>query len=555
MRVRVYDIRKRRHIASSDIDKWKTGLATAAEFVKFTDFNSRDETQWAVWSGDPFLLVGEKDDLDSYFAGLDGLDRRLLKDHRYFWCLTHDSEYRNPAFQDDKRPIAVNWTFSEQNVISEPLHLLQAFPRLKGLGRSMDLIRQEILRIAQGPTSPGYSVLILGGSGVGKEEVAQSLFTHSDRGRRNAPIHSVSGAWLNMEPGMALTEVIGLEPGRASKSEEYPGLIELMSDGALFFDDFESGPRNVQEALLRIMATPRGKPAVYRRVGGRRDRSTNVWLIFATNADVDKLLRDDRLREDVLYRFEDRVLVMRPLKHRPADLPAISQVIWDQLWEFEPTRKVPLGLPVIKRIASKDLDWEGNVRALRALLGLVVSMRCRPAHNDSPPGDLIEEILARGPSIKEWFRLISTDYFWTGESPIDRIKAADAGFNCLGPSRADQPLVPSEVRAKSVLRNPEGWELFRKLLSNAPNTKSPMVVRVAVRLARIVVYVAENGSVSKEEVAQLTDAKSENTAIGDLAVLANHDLASPRERKSGTDGPGLLSPDGAVYVKAPDFFV
>jgi hypothetical protein len=115
--------------------------------------------------------------------------------------------------------------------------------------------------------------------------------------------------------------------------------------------------------------------------------------------------------------------------------------------------------------------------------------------------------------------------------------------------------VPSETRAKSVLRNPEGWDLFRKLLSNAPNTKSSRVVRVGIRLARIVVYVAENGSISKEEVAQLTDARSENTAIGDLAVLANHDLASPRERKTGTDGPGLLCPDGAVYVKTPDFFV
>src|SRR5262249_37554593 len=159
----------------------------------------------------------------------------------------------------------------------------------------------------------------------------------------------------------------------------------------------------------------------------------------------------------------------------------------------------------------------------------------------------VEEILSRGRSIKEWFRLVPTDYFRTGESLIDRITQADAGVNCSGPPRDNQPLVPSEKRAKALLRNPQGWDLFGKLVAKAPSTKSSKVIRVRVRLARILVYVAENGSINIDEALQLTEARSENTAVGDLAVLANYDLAAPRKRQPAPDGPGLLCLDGAVY--------
>jgi hypothetical protein len=98
----------------------------------------------------------------------------------------------------------------------------------------------------------------------------------------------------------------------------YPGLVQLFTNGALFIDDFESAPRNLQETRLRIMSTRRGHAAAYRKVGGNRNEETNAWLIFATNSAVDKLLHDERLREDFLYRFEDRVVMIPPLKERPA---------------------------------------------------------------------------------------------------------------------------------------------------------------------------------------------------------------------------------------------
>jgi DNA-binding NtrC family response regulator len=565
MNLRVYDLRVPRH-HDPKIADWKQKLRTLAPFVDYVDFEDSSLAAWAPWCGDPFLLVGSPNELTGYFSRIDSLDRRALEDNAYYWCLTSASDYENPLFMRAGRPVALNWHHGEQNVVNERLHLLDRFDRLngslKGLSKGMHLLREEILRIAVGPVSPGYPVLIHGASGSGKEEVARSLFDASSRS--NKKLHAVGGAWLKLEPGLALTEMLGLEPGRAH-AQAYPGLLELFRDGAIFLDDFESAPPNVFEALLRIMATHRGRPATYRKVGGLVDRQTHVWLMFATNQPLEQLLDSKSLREDIFYRFEDRILVIPPLRERLADMPAIALTIWDQLWEFDSQRKVPLGLVAVKRLAEADLAWEGNVRTLRALLGLVVSMRSNPAHNASPPSDLMSVIISRGKRFGDWVGIFRTGYFKTGESLLARIRQGDAGQNCFGPSAkhgsAADDKAPSVLAARGVLKAPDGWDLFVKLASTALPTKSSNTVRANVRLARIVCYVAENGSISASTAQQLgasTDGEklSEATAIKDLAVLANINPELPRQRKPA--GPGLLLPKGdrgTTYIKHPDYFV
>jgi len=76
-----------------------------------------------------------------------------------------------------------------------------------------------------------------------------------------------------------------------------------------------------------------------------------------------------------------------------------------------------------------------------------------------------------------------------------------------------------------------------------------------VRLARIVWYVSQNESVNWRIVRDLTGVKAEETAVRDLAALANYDLKHPRRKEPR--GPALLreSAGGAgAYVKAGEYF-
>jgi DNA-binding NtrC family response regulator len=532
--------------------KWLDNLATADAELALITYQKRDASH-AVWLGDPFIIIGNSRHLDAYLTALDHQEIEVLNDCAYFWLLTENEGFIHPKLPTD-RLIALSWHASGQNVVREALRLLQAFPRLKGLGKRMHFIREEIKRISFGPVSPGYSVLILGASGVGKEEVAQSLFEASERGKLRAvgssSMYAVGGAWLNMEPGMALTELIGIAENRGDKSG-YPGLLKLFSNGALFIDDFESSPVNVQETLLRIMSTRRGMPASYRQVGGTKDESTLVWLLFATNANLQKLRDASRLREDFLYRFEDRVLIIPPLVERPADFPAIAHEVWRSLWESSNREADVLRSSHVREIYGRKFRWEGNVRTLRALFALVVSMRCNPAHNHRSVGALIEMILARGDTYWHWVRIFETKFYVTGQSLVEEISNADSGHKSFGamPSvRIDEnQLLPSERKALEVL-TAEGWSIFKKLLSDAPPTKSKDVLRVSVRLARVIWYVSQAETITVKTLQDLTGVKSDQTARGDLAILANYDLKDLTKRTLRGPGPALLLERPGKYL-------
>jgi len=529
--------------------KWLDDLVESDAELEQKTFDKRFASQ-AVWLGDPFIVIGDSRHLDDYLTSLDHEELEVLNDCAYFWLLTENESFTHPKLPTD-RLITLSWHTSGQNVVREALRLLQSFPRLKGLSRRMHFIREEIKRISLGPVSPGYSVLILGESGVGKEEVAQSLFEASERGTEgSSSMYAVGGAWLNMEPGMALTELIGLAPNRSDKSY-YAGLLKLFNNGALFIDDFESSPVNVQETLLRIMSTRRGTPAVYRQVGGTKDESTLAWLLFATNANLQKLRDASRLREDFLYRFEDRVVLIPPLAERPADIPAISHWIWEKLWEFTNREADVLRSSHVRELYGRKFRWEGNVRTLRALFALVVSMRCNPAHNHRSVGALLEMILARGDTYWHWVRIFETKLYATGQSLVEEISNADSGHRCFGSMpgvRLDEnQLVPSERKALEVL-TAEGWSIFKKLLSDAPPTKSKDILRVSVRLARVIWYVSQAETITVKLLQELTGVKSDQTARGDLAILANYDLKDLTKRKLRGPGPALLFERNGKYL-------
>ncbi|HEX8147936.1 MAG TPA: sigma 54-interacting transcriptional regulator [Pyrinomonadaceae bacterium] len=551
--------------AGAEADGWLEELARACRGVEVTPEDDAEVARRVVWAGLPFILTGQPRALDAYLMGLGNDEAEILKDCAYFWLLTENEDYNHPRLPQD-RLVVLGWRSSGQYAIRDALQLLAAYPKLDGLSRRMHFIREEIRRISAGPVSPGYSVLIIGDSGVGKDVVAGYLFESSERGRhparQHSGLHPVGGAWLHMEPGMALTELIGLAPNRSQRGVGYPGLLKLFRNGALFLDDFESAPLSVQETLLRIMSHTRGKPAPYRPVGGTADEETHVWLLFATNADLGQLRDGGKIREDFLYRFEDRVLVIPPLKDRPADFPAIAHSMWRQLWEATGREEVDvLRSGYLREIYGRRLKWEGNVRTLRALFALVVSMRCNPAHNHVSPSALIETILARGDTYWHWVRILETEYYITGQSLVDEIRNADADFYHQGSGPAghmdEKQLLPSERRAQEVLTR-EGWRVFKSLVSKAPRARGRRVVRVSVRLARIVWYVSQKESIDWRTARDITGVKSEETAVRDLAVLANYSRKNPRKKEPLRRGRALLSErqDGTgAYVKVAGYFV
>jgi DNA-binding NtrC family response regulator len=289
--------------------------------------------------------------------------------------------------------------------------------------------------------------------------------------------------------------------------------------------------------LLRIISAPKKQPAPYRRMGGREDRFTNVWLLFATNADAEKLLQDDRLREDFIYRFEDRVIVVPPLQKRPADFPAISRILWHQLWDVPEGKPLPvaLGADSLRRLYAYDLPWEGNVRTLRAFLALVVSMKKLPVHNQHALSTLFSIILQRGKSYKEWVGIVASDVFTGGP------------HSSIAPLLEDIEAAPAEAEARLWL-NCKGWDRLESVVRQLSERKPFTQDGIRRRLAQVICYVAQMPSIKIAD-AQALSKMSNTQARNDLrALCAAGLLLKSSATSSDSNSPAVYTKNGELFI-------
>jgi transcriptional regulator with GAF, ATPase, and Fis domain len=139
------------------------------------------------------------------------------------------------------------------------------------------------------------------------------------------------------------------------------GHFELAEGGTLFLDEIgELGPL-AQARLLRSVETLQ-----FNRLGGERPIRVNCRLLFATNRDLAREVKEGRFREDLYYRIHIYPIDVPPLRARPEDIPPLARFFAAQFAEKHhllPPNLTDEALEVL-RVNS----WPGNVRELRNVI-------------------------------------------------------------------------------------------------------------------------------------------------------------------------------------------
>jgi DNA-binding NtrC family response regulator len=579
------------HSEKNDFALWISGLENFLESVAGTSaitihYSVRCDA--APWVGQPFILIGTASEVDAYLALLPDSARDILADCAYFWILS-DSAHAGLALLNSPsdRVLTLVPSSKDYNVVWDQLEDLIRYPSLVGLSRELSAVRSEITRIAQETMGPGTPVLVLGESGAGKAFVARALHKANERTRWSLRRDIVDA--ISAERGPDLNEISNKSPyceiacgyftehllqdqlfghyqgAFADAREDKVGLLVKSSQGTLTLNDFDAAPLGVQAALLGVLDTPRSACAEIFRLGGenREPEKTWVWLVFTTNADIGSLVRQNKLREDFLFRFEDRIILLPPLRERLADLPSIAKRIWIDCWPVVPgkeedSRRRALSPPVLQWIAEqKKTQWQGNIRALRTLLSLAASRAKLEQNKARPLQFLLAEIMARGPEYPDWLDIIkgpSCVPLFPPEvvSPAPPGPPLDAAISvsldtqdpCIKAVRQlSVRELAREVRAK--LSKGIGRPRFRLAHHNAPRPRRRTLIPMSLRLAHILWYVAKVGRIDKH-VCVTMNKVGETTAIEDLDSLVGNQLIKKSERATK----GLTS-----YVPVPGVFV
>ena len=230
-----------------------------------------------------------------------------------------------------------------------------SFDAMSTANTGMKTVLDFALKLAQNPT---VTVLIEGETGVGKEFLTRAI--HNASPRADGAFVAISCA--SIPETLLESELFGHEAGAFTDARSRKtGLFELAEDGTLFLDEVAEMSNGMQAKLLRAIETKS-----FRRVGGTVDLTVDARIISATNMDLDRAVREKRMREDLYYRLKVGHIRIPPLRERPEDiLPLAGRLLGDICRE--------LGRPVL--IPTPDTEkallayrWPGNVRELRNVL-------------------------------------------------------------------------------------------------------------------------------------------------------------------------------------------
>jgi DNA-binding NtrC family response regulator len=266
------------------------------------------------------------------------------------------------------------------------------------LGRSVAM--REMFEQLKAVSKSDCSVLIEGETGVGKEQVAESI--HLESARKDAPFVVVDCGALAGE--LLESELFGHARGAFTGADsERKGLLQMADGGTVFLDEVGELPMSLQAKLLGVLERRKVTP-----IGTSTAKSIDVRVIAATNRNLAREVNEGRFRSDLFFRLAVVRLRVPPLRERLDDIPMLVEHFLDNLKQREGSH-IPTTLSPIEMARLSAQPWVGNVRELRNAVERLALRIGGPAAQEEQPGRPEPFMRARDRFVEEFEKRYLTD--------------------------------------------------------------------------------------------------------------------------------------------------
>jgi len=213
---------------------------------------------------------------------------------------------------------------------------------------------QKIFELVETVANTKATVLITGESGTGKELIAKAI--HYNSSRREGPFIRINCAAL--PEGLVESELFGHEKGSFTGAiRQSRGRFELADRGTLLLDEISEISLHLQGKLLRVL-----QEREFERVGSGIPIQVDVRIIATSNRNLNRLIEQEKFREDLFYRLNVVPIHISPLNERKEDIPALTQHFLKK-YNLENNRQIT---GISQKVYEMFLgySWPGNVREL-----------------------------------------------------------------------------------------------------------------------------------------------------------------------------------------------
>jgi DNA-binding NtrC family response regulator len=225
------------------------------------------------------------------------------------------------------------------------------YSEIIGTSGAMQKIFQTIDRVAK----TDANVLILGENGTGKELIARAI--HRNSSRKNENFASVDLG--SITETLFESELFGHKKGAFTDAkEDRAGRFELANNGTLFLDEIGNLSMPLQAKLLTVLHNRKVS-----RVGSNKDTPIDIRLICATNMPLYDMVKENRFRQDLLYRINTIEIEVPPLRERFEDIPLLANHFLKHYAEKYQKSVNKISDGAVTRMHKHP--WPGNIRELQ----------------------------------------------------------------------------------------------------------------------------------------------------------------------------------------------
>ncbi len=225
-------------------------------------------------------------------------------------------------------------------------------------------VMQEVYNTISKAARTSATVLIIGGSGTGKELVARAI--HYSGNRAKAPFVPINCGGI--PESLLESELFGYVKGAfTGATETRAGFFQTADGGTIFLDEISEMSMSMQVKFLRVL-----QEREVCMVGATRPRKVDVRILAATNKDLQRLVKKQLFREDLYFRLNVINISVPPLRERCGDTITLARYFASK-YASEMDKSPPhFSDKTLKALC--EYDWPGNVRELENVIQRLIVM-------------------------------------------------------------------------------------------------------------------------------------------------------------------------------------